>query len=122
VRELTGTRSGSSVPIKSKDGDILLTKEEQEQRWIEHFQEVLNQPPPSTVFSFTQEQICAQTQFETSDLSTTEVNKAIQVLKNNKAPGLDGIPAELLKHGKENIVEELTYLFNLIWQQEQMYT
>ena len=35
-------------------------------------------------------------------------------------PGLDGIPAELLKHGKTTLAEELTQLFNTIWREEKV--
>ena len=44
VRELTNSRSISSIPIKSKDGRTLVTEEEQSNRWKEHFEGVLNQP------------------------------------------------------------------------------
>jgi len=43
VRQLTGVNSNSNVPLKSKDGRMLLTEEEQNARWMEHFkEEVLN--------------------------------------------------------------------------------
>ena len=42
VCELTGARSNSNVPIKSKDGKVLLTNEDQMKRWTDHFHEVLN--------------------------------------------------------------------------------
>ena len=43
-------------------------------------------------------------------------------MRNNKAAGLDEITAELLKHGKDIVVEELTQLFNLIWNSEEVPT
>ncbi|KAK0133280.1 hypothetical protein N1851_031194 [Merluccius polli] len=55
VRELTSSRSSSGVPTRSKDGRALLTDEEQEARWVEHFKEVLNQPIPSMLFNFDHE-------------------------------------------------------------------
>ena len=36
-----------NAPIMNKDGKLLATKQEQEERWAEHFQEVLNQPNPT---------------------------------------------------------------------------
>ena len=38
VRELTNSRSISSIPIKSKDGRTLMTNDEQSNRWMEHFE------------------------------------------------------------------------------------
>ncbi|KAJ8386311.1 hypothetical protein AAFF_G00175070 [Aldrovandia affinis] len=55
VRELTSSRSSSGMPIRSKDGRALLSDEEQEARWVEHFREVLNQPTPPTLFNLDQE-------------------------------------------------------------------
>ena len=50
VRELTNSRSISSIPIKSKGGLTLTTEEEQSNRWMEHFEGVLNQPDPTNEF------------------------------------------------------------------------
>ena len=43
VKELTGVNSNNKVP---KQGKLLNSSEEQNQRWIEHFREVLNQLDP----------------------------------------------------------------------------
>mgnify|MGYP003416956578 CR=1 FL=1 len=120
VRELTNARSGATVPIKSKDGRDLLTDEEQAERWVEHFQEVLNQPTPASLFDFNSEANPTEINISESEITSQEVRKAIGKMKNNKAAGLDEITAELLKHGKDVMVEELTQLFNLIWNSEEV--
>ena len=43
------------MPIKSKTGKVLSSEEEQNQRQVEHFSEVLNQPNPNLLFKFTNE-------------------------------------------------------------------
>jgi len=43
------------------------------------------------------------------------IRKAISSLKNGKAAGIDNIPAEALKEGGSDIVDELHHLLNLIW-------
>ena len=48
VRELTGNRSNSNVPIRDKNGRLLSNSDEQNQRWLEYFRDILNQPSPST--------------------------------------------------------------------------
>jgi len=35
---------------------------------------------------------------------------------NNKASGVDELSAEMLKHGKETVAEQLAELLNMIWQ------
>ena len=41
-------------------------------------------------------------------------------MKNNKAPGLDEKPAELLKHGGQAMVGKLSHIFNLMWNLEDV--
>lgn len=48
----------------------------------------------------------------------TEVEKAIKLLSNGKAPGPDAIPAEVDKVGGAVLVQKLTELFPTIWRQE----
>jgi len=46
---ITGKSSNSDVPIKDKNGKLLLTENEQNERWVEHFKSVLNQPIPTNL-------------------------------------------------------------------------
>src|ERR1700733_13050358 len=48
-----------------------------------------------------------------------EVEWAIEQLKDNKAPGADGIPIELIKAAGDGMVKEITTLCNLIWEKEE---
>lgn len=45
-----------------------------------------------------------------------EVEKAVKTLKNNKAPGLDNIQAELLKNGGAMLTERFTGVCNVCWE------
>lgn len=47
-----------------------------------------------------------------------EVQNAIASLKNNKGPGLDGIPAEIPKHGGRLLTHRLLHLITSIWSSE----
>ena len=118
IKDITGTQSNTNVPIQDKKGKILGTEEEQNKRWVEHFKEVLNQPDPPTTFDFSNFELRPLLKVTLGKISKKEVRKAIKALKNNKAAGIDLIFAELLKYGGEEIVNRLTYMFNLIWEQE----
>ncbi|XP_078619529.1 uncharacterized protein LOC144886675 [Branchiostoma floridae x Branchiostoma japonicum] len=120
VREVTGSCSSSSVPIKDKSGKTLLTTEEQDLRWMEHFQETLNQPNPNTLFDFQAEEPVEDLDVCEEPIRIDETVQAIKAMKNNKAAGLDEISAEMLKHGGESTVEMLTRLMNRCWQDEQV--
>ena len=41
-------------------------------------------------------------------------------MTNNKSPGLDDIPADLLKHGMETFSEQLANLFSKMWRVEKL--
>ena len=49
-----------------------------------------------------------------------EVQGAIKQLKNNKSPGCDGIPAELIKYGGIALAREIYRLILIIWDEERM--
>ena len=46
TRKLYGKFSKPERPVKDKEGKQIVNKEEQKQRWVEHFEEVLNRPAP----------------------------------------------------------------------------
>jgi len=49
-----------------------------------------------------------------------EVKKTINSLKNWKAPGIDGIPAELIKYGGDELHQVIFELCQKIWKDEQL--
>jgi len=52
VRQLTSAKDNTNVAIMTKDGRLLLTESEQNLRWKEHFEGVLNQPEPLSTPDF----------------------------------------------------------------------
>ncbi len=50
------------------------------------------------------------------DFTCSEIIKAVQNLKRNKAPGIDGVRTEMLKCGIHGLALVLTKRFNCIYQ------
>ena len=46
TRQLAGTNRSTNRPVKNKQGNLLTKESQQMERWREHFQELLNRPPP----------------------------------------------------------------------------
>ena len=121
VQELTGVRTSNKIPIKNKAGKVLLNEEAQNKRWVEHFKEVLNRSIPNNTYDLSKDtpktlNICM------GKIKVAEVTAAIKSLKNNKSAGIDDIPAELLKYGKNVLAKWLVNFFNEIWHKEEMPT
>ena len=49
-----------------------------------------------------------------------EVEMAIEELKRHKSPGIDQIPAEMIKAGGRAIHSEIHKLLNSIWNKEEL--
>ena len=117
---MAGTASNLNVPIRDKHGRTLIDKEQQNARWVEHFKETLNQPIPSLLYDFTTEHVPEELPVTTETIGAMEVQLAVKALKNHKAAGLDEITGELLKHGEDKMIEELTRLLNNCWLKESV--
>ena len=52
--------------------------------------------------------------------NTAEVDAAIKQLQTGKAPGPDGIPAEVFKAGGETLIAHLTRMFQVFWVNGQL--
>lgn len=119
VKRLYGPRNRTFTPVKTSDGATLLTDQKQiVNRWSEHFKELLNQANPidETVLQ----------EFEArpimNDLdqapSFYELMRAVKSLKDNKSPGPDSIPAEILKQGGYLLLKELYQYILEVWDKE----
>jgi len=92
---------------QKKDGTTLILS-----RWAEHLQELLNQANP--VDQSIAEQLPQQPTISGLDTlpSLEEISAAANNLKNNKAPGPDGIPAEIFKYGGNLLLRRLHFFIS----------
>ena len=95
---------------QKKDGTTLILS-----RWAEHLQELLNQANP--VDQSIAEQLPQQPTISGLDTlpSLEEISAAANNLKNNKAPGPDGIPAEIFKYGGNLLLRRLHSFISNAW-------
>ena len=112
-----GPKKKGSVQLKSSDGmETFSDSKRVVARWSEHFQKLLNVPGdidhealdniPQRIIKTSLDEI------PTMD----EMARAIAGLKDGKAPGGDGIPAEVWKHGGENLFSRLHQLITNAWE------
>ena len=104
--------------IKDKVGQLLTEKKDVVKRWAEYCQELYsdNGQHDIQVIGELREISPPPVLEEDDDILLEEVEKAVKDLKNNKASGVDGIPAELTKAGGESLVAMFHELCQKIWR------
>jgi len=113
LKVVYGPRSNAVAPVKGDDCTKLYTNLNDIQgRWKEHFQKLLNQEGTADQSACqwlrrrpTREDIC-------EPITVNELEKAMRTTRNGKAPGQDGIAAEVLKYGCTRLKEKLLELYN----------
>ena len=86
-----------------------MTTEKQLKQWVEYFTNLLNRPAPEEQPNISQAEVDLPISIEKP--SKEEIKRAISTLKNGKAAGSDGIPAEALKADIDTATDILHNLF-----------
>ena len=119
LKRAYGPTSRCMTPVRSADGVLLIKDAEGiSKRWAQHYASLLN--GSSTADISVLDEISQSPIAYTMDDKPTleEVRKYVQTLKNNKSPGIDGVPAEIFKYGGDGVVVELHRLIEGIWDYE----
>ncbi|VDP71061.1 unnamed protein product [Schistosoma curassoni] len=115
TKKLAGNRRKPERPMKSKEGNVITNTEEQRNRWVEHFKELLNRPaslnPPNIEIAPT------DLTFNVGPPTIEVISMAIRQIKSGKAAGPDKIPAEALKADVALTAMILHILFSKIWDE-----
>jgi hypothetical protein len=120
-RTVNSVRSGKfpmPVMCNDKDGNLLTDKPMVAARWKEHFQTLLNGEEREEQ-NRNRMRIASDGQ-AVEPPTQDEVKQAIRQLKNGKAAGKDGLPAELLKAGSERLYDAIHRIILRIWEDEEM--
>lgn len=105
---------------RNESGVIITDVKKTMVRWALHFKELLNKHDTADEIT-TNVQTAPDNITEGEEVPTlSEVQKAIQRLRNNRAPGEDDIVAELIKYGGNQFEEAIREIINDIWTQEKM--
>ncbi|XP_014787969.1 uncharacterized protein LOC106881952 [Octopus bimaculoides] len=116
-----GPVSSKVVPLQSKDGTELLTNPKDiVGRWKEHSDELLNRPTEVDL-SFRDNIPERPIKHLIAEVpSLAEIKAAIRKLNNGKAPGMDGLGAEIYKYGGDHLCAMLTDVIQRGWQNEEV--
>lgn len=118
TKKLSGKFQQTDRPVKDKQGNPLSTTDDQRRRWAEHFSELLNRPAPDEPADIPPAETILP--INCDQPTKEEIQKAIKTLKNGKAAGPDGIPAEAIKADITTATDMLHSLFAKIWEKEEI--
>ena len=96
TNEIIGKKRASDGPVKNENGILVTGPEEKKEVWANHFEKILNNPPPEKPISIPEDpQILLD--INTEPPTEDEILKAMKKLKNDRSPGDDRIMAKMLK-------------------------
>jgi len=121
VRKEMGGRKSEACRMKRSDGVIVRRNEEIREVWKSHFEKVMNESMGGRAEVNTMGIKVHKERPQTQGrLERSEIMEAIRKLKLGKAPGSDGITAEMLKYGGEIVVDWMVWICNLAWEQSKV--
>ena len=110
IREITGVFKPRVNVLMGKEGNDLNEEAEIKGRWKEYTQELYRKDS-----KFANELCDEDLPGQEPPVLKSEVEQAIRLLANNKAPGADGIPIELIKQLGTAGAEVMYSLCQMIW-------
>lgn len=118
LKEALGPPVKKSSPLRSLTGELLTNPDDQLDRWVEHYSSLYAQPVAASeaaiIAAVPQLPVLHELDY---DITIDEVHKTIKLLRNNKAPGVDGLPSEIFRCGGDSLTEELHHLFSICWNE-----
>ena len=117
IKKATVPTITKTAPLKTKSGEVITDSNKQMERWVEHYLELYSKENAITDKALdTIESLPVMTELDTEP-TEDDLSKAIDSLKNGKAPGKDDIPPEVTKHGKPALLHHLHVLLLLCWKE-----
>ncbi|VDO67340.1 unnamed protein product [Schistosoma margrebowiei] len=99
TKKLSGNRRKPERSVKSKEGEVVTNIEEQRNRWVEHFKELLNRPAPLNPPNI--EAASTDLPINVGSLTIEEISMATKQIKSGKA--IDRIMKTPTSEGKHGI-------------------
>ena len=103
----------------NREGVVLNSDKEQEERWVDHFKGVFNRPNPTSQAVFTGDDR-KMLNIDTGSFTLSELSYPTKKLKRNKAGGEDEITSEMLQILTEDTKFALPDILNEILESEQV--
>ena len=106
-----------NASIKSSEGDTITGNDKVTDRCLEYFEDLLNIDDGISDHegNVPDDDISLDDSLHEDPITTGELEAAIKLTKDNKAPGPDEVPVETIKAGGEPLKAVMLDLMNLAW-------
>ncbi|VDO69235.1 unnamed protein product [Schistosoma curassoni] len=115
TKKLTGKCSRPERPVKDKKNKPITEIQEQRNRWVEHFEEILNRPGSLNPSDIEAEH--TNLPIDVTPPTTEQVRKSTRQIKNGKSTTPDNISPEALKSHIEVTAHMLHIIFRNILEE-----
>ncbi|XP_038059300.1 craniofacial development protein 2-like [Patiria miniata] len=115
IKQAIGPTQNKSALLKSATGEVIKDRDQQMNRWMEHYSELYSRENLVSTEALDAVQRLPTMDNLDQEPTMEEVEKALDALSSGKAPGGDGIPPEVLKCGKGTLIKELHELLCQCW-------
>ena len=118
LKKLTNTKQTRATVIEDSKGSLLTEEADILGRWTEYCKGLYNHKI-SPNYNLINNSCWDNREIGDSPILETEVEEAVKSLKGGKSPGIDNIPAELIKHGGPQIIKWMKATCQKIWEQKE---
>ena len=120
IKQATGPNVKKIAPLKSKTGEIITDRKKQMERWVEHYLELYSTENTVSEEALNSIQLMPIMVELDSEPTASLIEKAINGLANDKAPGNGAIPLEVIKQGIPVLLQHLHELLSLCWREAEV--
>lgn len=117
---MQGPKSQIIHPLRTKSGELLSSPDDITEKWIEHFNELLNQPAYVDCDILDEVEEHPSIEEFNEPITMEEVDIAIKNTKLRKSPGPDGLIPAVLVYGGNALRSFLFTTYNQFWITENL--
>ena len=117
IRKAVGPTKKLTSPLQSATGEILHSRDEQLGRWVQHFSLLYSRQNVVTDVALQHMESLPMMDDLDNEPTVEELSKAITAMAPWKAPGSDGIPADLLQQCKSCLLPLLHDILVKCWRE-----
>ena len=117
MKKAFGPSTRKTAPLKSSNGEPIVDRNKQMERWAEYYQDLYSKENMVTEHALNSMPSFPVMEELDTPPTEEELSNAIDSLAHGKAPGGDGIPAEVLQCAKPTLMHHLHTLLCQCWEE-----